>query len=502
MIELRPHQKRVVQSFLKSPKGLLVIHGLGSGKTFTGIACAEAFPDPNIEVVVATPAKLRENFKNAIKLFGARKKYSVISHTALGSHDKDDLLDQKLVIIDEVHNLRNANLAAKALLRGGYVKVVLLTATPMVNSQEDLIIPLQAVGVKYSDRIGTLERNAHNRVSVYLKSSPADFPRRKDVTLRVPFSADQYQEYCYIVERNPGIRLALPNDANDVPVPTDKDMAFLGKVRQVSNVVSWWKKDPKKYVPETPKLKKLMELLYNGAGPALVYSNYIGMGKEPIEWALTHPGAFGFERRLRFTAIDGGSTDAHVRDSVSKYNEGKFDVLLITGAGGEGLDLKKTRQVHIMEQFWHDTRISQVAGRAIRYKSHEGLKEADREVTVYSYVGIYPSASVISSVLASIFRFLGVGVTLPKLTADEYLLDLTVRKAVMVGKYLDALQAASIECSEDPRDCPKRAVLKTVREQFSLGSLRIGDFSDRPPKVPVGAPRALTATNARIKKKR
>ena len=58
--------------------------------------------------------------------------------------------------------------------------------------------------------------------------------------------------------------------------------------------------------------------------------------------------------------------------------------MLITSAGAEGLDLKNTRSVIILEPFWHTSRIQQVIGRAVRYKSHETLPESERYVDVYN----------------------------------------------------------------------------------------------------------------------
>ena len=58
---------------------------------------------------------------------------------------------------------------------------------------------------------------------------------------------------------------------------------------------------------------------------------------------------------------------------VNNYNEGKYKVLLLSSAGSESLDLKNTRQIHIMEPYWNEGKIIQVIGRAIRYKSHDAF---------------------------------------------------------------------------------------------------------------------------------
>ena len=53
-------------------------------------------------------------------------------------------------------------------------------------------------------------------------------------------------------------------------------------------------------------------------------------------------------------------------------------LLLASGAGSEGLDLKGTRLMQLLEPHWNESRLDQVIGRGIRYRSHEGLPPEDR----------------------------------------------------------------------------------------------------------------------------
>jgi superfamily II DNA/RNA helicase len=76
---------------------------------------------------------------------------------------------------------------------------------------------------------------------------------------------------------------------------------------------------------------------------------------------------------------------------VDDFNTGVFNVLFISKAGGEGLDLKGVRNVIIMEPAWNDATEEQVIGRAIRYKSHEGLPPSQQSVTVWSLYHIRPT---------------------------------------------------------------------------------------------------------------
>jgi len=69
--ELFPYQK-LVRDYLmiETPyRGLLLFHGLGSGKTCSAIAVAESLMS-NKKVFVLTPASLRENFLGEIRTCG------------------------------------------------------------------------------------------------------------------------------------------------------------------------------------------------------------------------------------------------------------------------------------------------------------------------------------------------------------------------------------------------------------------------------------------------
>jgi hypothetical protein len=61
-------------------------------------------------------------------------------------------------------------------------------------------------------------------------------------------------------------------------------------------------------------------------------------------------------------------------------------IFMITSSGAEGINLKNTRYVHIVEPYWHMVRPDQVVGRARRICSHQDLPEELRTVQVYLYV--------------------------------------------------------------------------------------------------------------------
>ena len=71
--------------------------------------------------------------------------------------------------------------------------------------------------------------------------------------------------------------------------------------------------------------------------------------------------------------------------------------LLVTQSGAEGISLYAVRQVHIMEPYWNNVRITQVIGRARRIKSHVMLPEQHRNVRIFNYITKYTNEQLNSS---------------------------------------------------------------------------------------------------------
>jgi superfamily II DNA or RNA helicase len=87
-----------------------------------------------------------------------------------------------------------------------------------------------------------------------------------------------------------------------------------------------------------------------------------------------------------------GNTPKKIRaELVKQYNENKIKILFLSKAGGEGLDLKGTRNIIILEPSWHKSMEEQIIGRGIRYKSHIHLPENERFVNVYHLYLVKPS---------------------------------------------------------------------------------------------------------------
>ena len=115
-------------------------------------------------------------------------------------------------------------------------------------------------------------------------------------------------------------------------------------------------------------------------------------------------------------------------------------VLMITSSGAEGIDLKNTRFVHIMEPYWHHVRINQVIGRARRICSHSDLPKHLQTVQVFLYLTIIGPE-------VDLDQFYEIKSSDNSMTTDESLYEIMERKSRLSQNFLDALKEVSIDCA-------------------------------------------------------
>jgi superfamily II DNA/RNA helicase len=111
----------------------------------------------------------------------------------------------------------------------------------------------------------------------------------------------------------------------------------------------------------------------------VVYSNFLEGGLNPLALRLKKIG-------IPYGSFTGEQTNTERNQMVQDYNKNKLKALLISPAGGEGLDLKGTKFMGVLDPNWNPEKTSQAIGRTARFKSHEKLPLEQRNVRVVQYL--------------------------------------------------------------------------------------------------------------------
>ena len=461
-VKYKDYQKEVANK-LKSQHGILVYHGLGTGKTLTSIFAAEQLKAP---AAVVTPASLENNYKKELAKADAKGYYSIKSYEKF-SKDQPSVAG-KTLIVDEAHHIRNADTKrSKAIEAAGQQanKVMLLTGTPIQNKPHEIAPLINTVaGDKrlpekesdfnkryvstHIDHPGVLSR-------IFLKAKPGirySMTNRRDFQGRVKGlvsyykpetptnypKVEQYEVYSPMTERQELIYKALERKLpktlkykiqNIIPAEKQESAAlnsFLSAVRQVGNTSKEFDVEAPE---ESPKLNEVLNKIKKSKGPSLIYSNYLRSGVYPLSNLLT-------KSKVPHGVFTGELSAEAKKKLVSQYNKGALKALIVSSSGGEGLDLKGTRQVHILEPHWNEEKINQVIGRAVRMDSHKALPPRDRNVEVYKYYSKFRDRPE-----PRIYKWLGIKHE-PKRTADEFLAELGKRKQDLNNQFLSVLRGA------------------------------------------------------------
>ena len=122
-------------------------------------------------------------------------------------------------------------------------------------------------------------------------------------------------------------------------------------------------------------------------------------------------------------------------------------VFMITSSGSEGINLRNTRYVHIMEPYWHPVRLEQVIGRARRICSHKDLPKALQTVEVFVYLMIFSEEQLKSDAAIELKRKdLSKAIPQFPITSDQYLFEISEIKANLTGQLTDAIKESAFDC--------------------------------------------------------
>lgn len=277
---------------------------------------------------------------------------------------------------------------------------------------------------------------------LYFSERNPDFPEQKPtIVIRVPMSPEQFA--AYDVARDMEIDEASYNKKRTTTserfTSSNSKGTYRVKTRQISNFIfpeyamgpKRGKKMQEKFIEKitdedwdrldifSPKISKLISNIKNHEGQlGFIYSEFVtGEGLAIIEKVLSRNGYVNwydadnaktfyetgnkespYAGKKTFATITGALDIDERTRIINEFNSSnnmhgeKLTLLLVNKIAAEGLDLKGVRHIHILEPFWNYSRIVQVIGRGVRYKSHEKYPENERNVQPYFYLSDYPES--------------------------------------------------------------------------------------------------------------
>ena len=455
--KLQPHQQEALKRALTGD--VILAHSLGSGKTLTSIAIADALNKPT---TVFTPASLVANYLKEIK---KHKKggppIDVISLPTAVLRDYK-VPEGNTVILDEAHTFRNPDTRKYQYMKEQLAdagRVVALTGTPAYNNLSDWgplanlvarkkLVPDNFTEFKkryireiiknpswwqrlwYNAQPSVTEKlkNAeelHEKLAPYVHMYDAEVekPKRIDETITVDMTKDQEELYNYVVgSLPPSLRWKLKMNLAPSKQEAKFLNAFLTGARQVSNTPEEYQLNANPGKKIRVAAKNLIKMYKNDPGfRALVYSNYIGSGLSSYGRMLTRAG-------IPYAKFTGNLTPEKKKKVVEDYNAGKVPVILGSGSASEGLDLKNTKLIQLLDPHFNNSRLEQVIGRGIRYKSHDSLPPDKRKVLVQHYLSTLPSETD------------WLGRPKPNASVDQYLTSRSEEKDQLIKEFKEALK--------------------------------------------------------------
>jgi len=164
---------------------------------------------------------------------------------------------------------------------------------------------------------------------------------------------------------------------------------------------------------ETSEEKEILRHIYNG------------------EWDQI-PDSIGNELRRKFHNNNMGEV---------------IKVFMITSSGSEGINLRNTRYVHIMEPYWHPVRSEQVIGRARRICSHKDLPLPLQTVEVFVYLMIFSPEQLKSDEAIELKKH-DLSKRTPKApqTSDQYLYEISEIKSNLTMQLTDSIKESAFDC--------------------------------------------------------
>uniref|UniRef100_A0A6C0AD50 Helicase C-terminal domain-containing protein n=1 Tax=viral metagenome TaxID=1070528 RepID=A0A6C0AD50_9ZZZZ len=210
----------------------------------------------------------------------------------------------------------------------------------------------------------------------------------------------------------------------------DKNFEKFREQKKISNLVQ-------NMIMCSAKITNMCFNILTSPGSVLIYSNYVLM--EGLEIVKIYLKYFEFANFLKkpkehhgYAEFHGGIDPTERARAIEMFNKKdnirgeKIKIMMISPAGAEGISLFNVRQVHLLEPYWHEVRMTQMIGRAVRQCSHKDLPMNERHVDIFRYKSIRGKNE--------------------KWTTDQQIENIARSKDSLIQSFLDTVKEAAIDC--------------------------------------------------------
>ena len=395
-IKLKPHQIKAVKYLMQpNTNGLLVTHPTGWGKSITAVAFAGCFLEKykDSKIIIVGPVSVTKAFEDYVNDLGLDidriEIYSYQKFANLFEEGKINCQGNGM-IIDEVHNLRNlgtfsylnesdrssfsdrekkeSGIRAKTILEctSGCKKRMILTATPFVNELKDFIPLINFIygghliyKKNQLKNIDDLDKYLNKKIYFIppnFKTSD-NFPTYKEEYIKIKMPKSYEKDYCSLI-RGQIVNKAGFKNPNSFYNAHRRAVNKIGRSQEYFSL----------------KIKKTISLI--GDYKTVIFSNWLEYGVEPICKELA-------TNKISYQIFVGSFSEKKRNKIIKDFNNDHYQVLVLSGSGKEGIDLKKVRRLIVMDPVWNFAGMEQIRGRAIRYQSHIDLPPSQRNVSIY-----------------------------------------------------------------------------------------------------------------------
>lgn len=411
----------------KKTKGLLVAHGMGSGKTLTSLWVAKEYVQKgrvdfvNILAPNVSVGEFIGSFERAGVSPQMARKIRVLTHDEFTLNRKKREFGNCLVIVDEAHLFTKTKYAALEKLNAPYI--MLLSGTPAPNTPSEIVPLINLLCINEKDKwteakwnhkatkVAEKIRFLKDKVSMYnigsehnymgkrgaLFKSANNFPGYKVTTRDVKLSQHQNDLYLALLKR-------IKKESNDAA----GKYPFKRRERAIvdSKHGKKGKKGESKVTPKVARVAKdiVMEIKKThkgkkGAtgdkrqhrGRLLLYASH----KKVTKCLMKEIKSLCREGKVDSPQIALYNGDTNDKDRLAiknSFNNGDLDLLIISKAGSVGLDLQCTSKVFLYDLWWNIPQVNQIIGRAIRFRSHRKPPCEHEHVDVYIYRSKFATA--------------------------------------------------------------------------------------------------------------